>query len=632
MSRLLRRVVATSALVATSLSVAVFAEARMVIDDSFFVQPTFEMQGSALGPAQKWKGEAPASLAGSTIAAVDGGALVIDNDSGDLIRTNKGGDVVARLAIGAGASQLVFDAAASRAYVTNRQTDEVVVVDVGKKKLVERKRWTTPTEPWGVALSPDASTLLVTTIADRTLVALDASTGKQAWETGLAREPRGVAISPDGKRAMVAYLSTGTVERIDLTATEHWGVHVSLLGATNANRGFQQQAVTGFVAEAVPLRSFARSAFAVRFIGNELAIVAHQESTPVQISDGFSENVGSYGGGFDSPINHRIAFIGAPDGAITPTVSAKIVTHQPDALAWDPEADALVVAGYGSDDLVVVKDASQASVALDKQIMLGGEGSCGPDGVAIANGHALVWCSLSRRVLDVALDTGAVAFGTASVTTSTRTELEQQGLALFRGGNDARISANGAMACASCHPDGRADGLSWRIDGHVLQTPVLDGRIAGTHPYKWDGGDPDLTASLGSTMKRLGGFGIGEPEIKALSAYLETLPSPRVPARDRKQVKRGKKLFDSAELGCRGCHEGADYTDQTKHSMTSATLQEIDTPSLIGLASSAPYYHDGSAVTLDALLRDAALVHGMADLEDLDDQQITDLAAYLETL
>ena len=52
----------------------------------------------------------------------------------------------------------------------------------------------------------------------------------------------------------------------------------------------------------------------------------------------------------------------------------------------------------------------------------------------------------------------------------------------------------------------------------------------------------------------------------------------------------------------------------------------------MGLASSAPYYHDGSAATLDALLRDAAMVHGMADLEDLTDQEITDLAAYLETL
>ncbi len=560
------------------------------------------------------------------------GALVVDTDSGELVRTDAKGKVVARTTIGAGAAQLVFDATTSRAYVTDRITDEIVVVDVGKTKLIERARWATPTEPWGVALSPDATTLLITTIADRTLVAYDASTGKQLWQSGLAREPRGVAISPDGKHAMVAYLTTGTVERIDLTVAEHWGVHVALLTTPNPNRAFTQQAVTGFVAEDQALRSFARNAFAVRYIGNELAIVGHQESTPIQAADGFSENVGSYGGGFDAPVMHRVAFVGQPEGTVIPTVSAKIATHQPDAIAWDGGKDMLVVAGYGSDDLVIVKDASQASVMLDKQVSLGGEGACGPDGVAAADGQAWVWCSLSRRVASVQLDTGAVTFGPASITTSKRTELQQQGMILFRAGNDARLSANGAMACTSCHPDGRADGLSWRIDGHVLQTPVLDGRIANTHPYKWDGGDKDLVASLGSTMTRLGGFGIGEPEIQALTAFLESRPGPRVPARDRKQIKRGKKLFDSAALGCNSCHSGSSYTDRQQHDLGNATLKTIDTPSLIGLASSAPYYHDGSAATLDALLRDAALVHGMADLDDLDDQQITDLAAFLETL
>ena len=72
----------------------------------------------------------------------------------------------------------------------------------------------------------------------------------------------------------------------------------------------------------------------------------------------------------------------------------------------------------------------------------------------------------------------------------------------------------------------------------------------------------------------------------------------------RTQVARGKKLFDSAELGCRSCHDGKQYTDQDKHKFTAATLPEADTPSLIGLAASAPYYHDGSAATLEALLRD----------------------------
>jgi cytochrome c peroxidase len=195
-----------------------------------------------------------------------------------------------------------------------------------------------------------------------------------------------------------------------------------------------------------------------------------------------------------------------------------------------------------------------------------------------------------------------------------------------------QVSQAGAMACASCHPDGRADGLSWRIDKHELQTPVLTGRVLNTHPYKWDGGDVDLKTSLTSTMKRLGGTGLTPEQTASLSAYLEGIPAPVAPTRDMQQVARGEKLFDSAELGCRSCHDGKMYTDQIKHEFKAVTLPEADTPSLIGLAASAPYYHDGSAATLEALLRDRGRVHGMAETAKLTDKQLGDLISFLETL
>lgn len=625
-----RRPVAVAVAGATAfLSIALLARparARMVIDEDFFVQPTFELQGAPIGKKAKPEA-APAHLAGSTIAALDDGALVIDGDSGQLVRVDRKGKAIARLDIGQDAGQLVYDADSKRAYVTDRMGDRVVVVQVGKK-LVEKARWETPTEPWGLALSPDGKTLLVTTIADRTLVAFDAGDGDERWQVPLSREPRGVAISPDGTAALIAYLGTGTAERIAMVG-EHRGAHVAL-GGGRATNTFTAQPMGGFVADSVPTRSFARSAFAVRFLGNGIAAIGFQQSTPVQITEGgFRENTGSYGGGFDPPIEHRVAFVGAPDDGETPTVAAKIISHQPNAIAWDADKDRMILAGYGSDDLLVISDASQSTVALERHLSIAGDTPCGPDGVAIADGTAWVWCSISRQVVQVELAGGNVARGPAA-TKSRRSELERTGLALFRAGNDGRISTRGSMACASCHPDGRADGLSWRIESHELQTPVLSGRVAGTHPFKWDGGDKDLATSLTGTMRRLGGSGLGDTEVKALSAYLESIPAPRVPARDRTQVARGKKLF-TGELGCNSCHSGKRYTDRERHEL-GGSLEKADTPSLIGVAASAPYYHDGSAATLEALLRDTGLVHGMAELDELDEQQITDLAAYLETL
>jgi cytochrome c peroxidase len=251
----------------------------------------------------------------------------------------------------------------------------------------------------------------------------------------------------------------------------------------------------------------------------------------------------------------------------------------------------------------------------------------------------MVWCSFTRSVkrVDVVDAKGQLA-AAAQVSTngptlvaSSMTDKQHDGMILFHAAQPA-VSQGGALACASCHPDGRADGLSWRIDKQELQTPLLAGRIVGTHPYKWDGGDKDLPASLTSTMKRLGGRGLDKVQTEALAAYLESLPEPQRPTRDRQAVARGEKLFDSGELGCRSCHDGKAYTDQDKHKFTSITLPEADTPSLLGVAASAPYYHDGSAATLEALLRDRGRVHGMAEAAKLSDTQVADLVAFLETL
>src|SRR6185295_16371558 len=153
--------------------------------------------------------------------------------------------------------------------------------------------------------------------------------------------------------------------------------------------------------------------------------------------------------------------------------------------------------------------------------------------------------------------------------------------------------------------------------------------LVGTHPYKWDGGDATLRDSLRSTMRRLGGTGLARRDVEALAAYLEGLPTVRTPTRDPVQVAHGKQLFDSE--GCRSCHGGASYTDRQRHKLV-GTLQESDTPSLLGVAASAPYFHDGSAATLESLLRDRGAVHGMADTARLTEQEVADLTAFLDTL
>jgi DNA-binding beta-propeller fold protein YncE/mono/diheme cytochrome c family protein len=595
---------------------------------------SFQMHGRPLGGTKPAKATA-AYLAGNRIAAVGDGALVLDSDSGELIKTDKNGSKAASVPIGKNAGLLAYDPVGKLAYVADRTGNRVAVVKVSDSKLEVSASYKTPVEPYGVALSPDRKTLLVTTIADRALVALEAASGKEQWRTGLGREPRNIAVSPDGKRAVVAYLTTGTVDQVDLIETKK-AEHIAL-STQNGQRRFRPTGSGD---------AFARGAFTALFMGDQQALVPFQRETPVQAIGG-GERTGSYGGGFEAPITSQLAFL-ATSGERTSQITAQIGQHQARSLAWDSERDALYVVGLGSDSIIQLKNASQVTIAEGASAALvatngkDGKERCGPDGVAIApDGDVLVWCSFSRSVkrLETVDDSGKLQ-ASINITKTTNgptlvvssfTDKQHEGMELFHI-SSTQISAGGALACASCHPDGRADGLSWRIDKQELQTPVLVGRVANTHPYKWDGGDPDINASLTGTMKRLGGTGLKPEQTEALTAYLEALPGPQTPTRDARMVERGAKLFDSAELGCRSCHDGAQYTDNTKHEFKTATLPMADTPSLIGLAAGAPYYHDGSAATLEALLRDRGRVHGMAETAKLDDKQVADLIAFLETL
>jgi cytochrome c553 len=309
-------------------------------------------------------------------------------------------------------------------------------------------------------------------------------------------------------------------------------------------------------------------------------------------------------------------------------------------MAYDAKSDTLYVAGFGSDDVLAVTQVSQSAVHPSWQMAMNvGDGGCGPDGLAVDadNGNVLVYCSLTRKVVRLAGDpespTAPTVVATSGELAKSRfSEAAQRGRALFRQGRNTALSTGGAMSCSSCHAEARTDGLSWFLQGKTLQTPLVGGRLEGTHPFKWDGGDHDLKASLTNTVKRLGGSGINAAQAKDLQAFLAEMEPPRRPSvEDAMAVERGRELFESDLTGCLSCHDGPKYTDQKSHHL-SADLPETDTPSLIGLAASAPYYHDGSATTLEALLRGNGNIHGMGRTSKLSDEQISDLVEYLETL
>ncbi|MEM6994737.1 MAG: c-type cytochrome, partial [Myxococcota bacterium] len=339
-----------------------------------------------------------------------------------------------------------------------------------------------------------------------------------------------------------------------------------------------------------------------------------------------------------------LAFLSTPEQggrSSTRVAMAQTNLHQPRAMAYDAKLDTLYVAGFGSDDVMALANVSQQTAhARWTSSVSSTTGQCGPTGLAVvaATGDVAVWCSLTQQVawLDGGNDgrsaAPAVRRRTEQLAKSHLSAPARRGRDLFRSGNNLQISTGGAMACSSCHAEVRADGLSWRLQGNNLQTPFLAGRVEGAHPFKWDGKDPTLKDSLTNTVMRLGGNGITAGQAGDLAAFLKTVEAPRKPTvEDPAAVSRGKALFASSETGCATCHSGPLMTDQQSYDL-STDLGKVDTPSLVGLANSAPYYHDGSAATLDALMRGNANVHGMGRISKLSDAQVSDLVQFLKTL
>jgi cytochrome c peroxidase len=262
---------------------------------------------------------------------------------------------------------------------------------------------------------------------------------------------------------------------------------------------------------------------------------------------------------------------------------------------------------------------------------------------------------------------------------------------------DPRLSGAGNRACASCHrperafTDGRRRALA--LSGLPLRrnTPSLWNLAWGKH-FFWDGRAPSLETQVGmpiaepqemggdwaAILNRLAGdealvgqFRTAFPEtpavsrdtiLMALASYVRSLVSP--PTRfdawidgDAQALRpaevRGFGLF-VGKAGCVLCHVGWRFTDDRFHDIGLRSpddgrgavaggtpgLRAFKTPGLRELTHTAPYMHDGSLATLEAVVkhytggfiaRPGLATHINRKLR-LDAREKADLIAFLRTL
>jgi cytochrome c peroxidase len=240
---------------------------------------------------------------------------------------------------------------------------------------------------------------------------------------------------------------------------------------------------------------------------------------------------------------------------------------------------------------------------------------------------------------------------------------------------DVRLSYDNSRSCSSCHDLG-TNGASRKdhdvgFDGSDLPLNTLTVFNATLNfRFGWEGKlrtiEADVKASLenpqimGSSISGLAEkiavdadirreftavYGRGPDAgniVDAISSFERNLVTPgsrfdRWLAGDAAALSAeeldGYRLFKS--LGCVSCHQGVSIGGNLFerhgifHPLASPQPEILRVPSLRNVATTAPYFHDGSAQTLD----DAVRKMGLAQLNStLTDQQVKAIVAYLQTL
>jgi hypothetical protein len=284
----------------------------------------------------------------------------------------------------------------------------------------------------------------------------------------------------------------------------------------------------------------------------------------------------------------------------------------PRASAFDRKRTLLYVACTGTDAVAVIQYTPQPAQVGEDGVPIFREQSTyerdldvpdGPHGIALdeLTGEAFIWSEFARVVTLISGDRTSPVLRLPD-----RRGDVDKGRAVFHDAGNPAISAAG-FACATCHPDGTDDGQVWLVKDEVKaadalrQTPTLAGRIATTDRFGWHGEDPTLDAHLTRTVKRLDGSGMNGVDSRQLAAYVRSLGSARRTQEHAPElVAKGRTLFESDALGCNSCH-----TEHGRRGGTMGVIREggpLRSPSLVSVAITGPYLHDGSLETLEDVL------------------------------
>jgi YVTN family beta-propeller protein len=560
--------------------------------------------------------------------------------------------VVRRIAVPAAPLGLVLAPNGRTLYVTCAAPESMVcVVDTTSARITAQ----IPAghTAMGPVLSPDGRTLFVCNRFNDDVAFIDLATRKTTRRVKVAREPVAAAITQDGKFLLVAnHLQAGRADAEVVAAT------VTVIDVA-----------LGRIVKEIALPNGSGLLRDVRLSPDgKHAIIPHQVARfhlpTTQVERGWINT-------------NAVSVIDAHALQLVSTVLLDNIdagAANPWSAAWSADSRTFGVTHAGTHELSVVDfpallaklaalaraaaagpatsaapAPTLAEVANDLSFLVGlrrripaASADRGPRAVIFAGTKAYLanYFSDTLTIIDLAAPDQPAA--SVPLQTPPTMDVVRRGEALF---NDATFCFQGWQSCASCHTsDARVDGLNWDLLNDGIGNPKNAKSLVFAHqtpPSMWRGVRADAGVAVRAGI-RFSMFTVQPEETAAaLDEYLQALdpiPSPHlVQGKFSSAALRGQQIFSAKSTGCAECHPPLLLTDTKPYDVGTRgprdqPTDQFDTPTLIELWRSAPYLHDGSAVTVREVLttRNRDGRHGKT--AHLKPQELDDLVEYLLSL
>jgi YVTN family beta-propeller protein len=528
--------------------------------------------------------------------------------------------VTTRVQVGRWPAAVALAAKSNRLFVCNQDTHSVGIVDLGQSPPKQVKQVPVVREPCAVAITPDERFVVVANqipLGPTTDPALAAvvnviDTAKLAVSATVKLPPgssvvNGVCVSPDGKWAYVVH-----------------GVGHFNLPMTQLERGW----VNTFALSIIDVAKGSRLA---TVLIDDLTQGAADPHSVVCSPDGARLWISHAG-------THQVSIVEAK--LLHELLEGKV----PTALASLMDGSLPNIWVRIQKDRVLIEELAYDLTALyiADAIHRAPSGGNGPRGLALSpDGQTLFAANYYSGSVAILNASDGKLQSTISLGTQAEPTAVRRGEIIF---HDATKSFQHWHSCATCHPnDGRIDGLRWDFadDG-------LGNGMNTLNLFYPDKTEPLHRLGTLATVRVAAKHGLmfthmlvpTEQDVDDLTAYLKSLqhePSPHLAADGKltEAAQRGKALFDG-KADCVRCHSGPYFTDQKMYDVGVITEHQRDakykTTALVELHRTAPYLHDGRALTLKEVLttHNAKDLHGKTT--GLTAQEIGDLVAYLQSL